>query len=97
VNDVKKIKVTSKGQVTLPLLLRKQLEIQDGDYLEVVVENNGLFLKPLPRENFQEQVREYCLNHQYGSDADLKQTRKTLSKVPFSISEQVGKLREEEL
>ncbi len=39
-------KVTRHGQITLPSSVRKQLDIQEGDLVEVVVENERVVLLP---------------------------------------------------
>lgn len=89
-----KIKVTSKGQVTLPGALRKQLNINEGDYLDARIHNNSLLLKLVPRQNDTEIIREYCKKYN-DKNVTLEQTRQILGKVPFSIAERAGRLREE--
>jgi len=37
------VKVTSKGQITLPAKLRQKLEIEPGDHLEFVEDAEGTF------------------------------------------------------
>lgn len=49
---MKRVKVTSKGQITLPHSLRVQLNIKEGDYLDASIHNNSLLLKPVPRTVF---------------------------------------------
>ena len=39
-------KVTRNGQVTLPASLRRAVNIEEGDYIEVSVRDDGLFLVP---------------------------------------------------
>ena len=36
------MKVTTKGQVTIPLEIREQLDIQPGDEVEFIVEGNAV-------------------------------------------------------
>ena len=39
-------KVSSKGQVVLPISIRNKLHIQEGDFLEVRIENERVVLTP---------------------------------------------------
>jgi AbrB family looped-hinge helix DNA binding protein len=91
---VKKVKVTSKGQITLPQSMRQKLGIREGDYLDVLMQGNALLLKPSPRDNstqlLMEHSSKYCTDN-----ASLEKARKVLSKVPFSLSQKVSDLREE--
>ena len=90
---MKKVKVTSKGQITLPQTMRDKLNIKEGDYLDILIKRNSLVLKPSPKENSTEMIMEYC--EKYSIENSLEETRKILSKVPFSLSEKSSKLREE--
>ncbi len=40
------VQVKSKSQITLPQRVRRFLDIQEGDYLEVKIEKNTVVLKP---------------------------------------------------
>ncbi len=90
---LKRVKVTSKGQITLPKSLRKQLNIKEGDYLDVSIHSNNLLLKPVPSQDGTKIIKELC--KQYCSDrTTLEETRQILKKIPFSLSERTGILRE---
>ena len=39
-------KVTRHGQITLPVLVRRELEIEEGDIIEISVENDRAVLVP---------------------------------------------------
>ena len=39
-------KVKQKGQVTIPQEIRERLELEEGDYLEVTVEDSRIVLTP---------------------------------------------------
>lgn len=41
------VRVRQKGQVTLPLEVRRQLRLQEGDLLEASVENGRIVLQPV--------------------------------------------------
>ena len=53
-------KVTSRGQITLPLAIRKKLEVQEGDKVVFYEENGRIFvenaakLTVAPRQNSSE-------------------------------------------
>jgi AbrB family looped-hinge helix DNA binding protein len=40
------VKVKTKAQITLPLKVRQALGIEEGDYLQVVVQGNKIVLVP---------------------------------------------------
>lgn len=89
---VKTVKVTSKGQVTLPSELRSKLNIEEGTYLDASILQNGILLKPVRDGN--QLVQEYC--QKYGKESgNLNEAREILKKVPFSLAERSAALREE--
>ncbi len=92
--SMKRVKVTSKGQITLPRSLRVQLNIKEGDYLDASIHSNSLLLKPVPRQTGAEIIQEHCKQY-YSDKAALEETRQILKKIPFSLSERASKLREE--
>ncbi len=89
------IKVTSKGQVTLPKAIRERLRVSEGDYLQVELRGDELVLRPAPKQNDRELLREYAREHSK-ERASLEEIQKMLSGLPFSIAERVSQLREEE-
>lgn len=46
INEVEKIKVWERGQITLPKNLREELEIKENDILYVEKLGKGLYLRP---------------------------------------------------
>lgn len=46
---VETVTVTSKGQVTIPSRLRRELKIMKGEKLLIVREGNGIKIVPLPK------------------------------------------------
>lgn len=40
------VKVKTKGQVTIPVEFRRDLNLKEGDLLEALVEGGGILLKP---------------------------------------------------
>ena len=45
-----KMKVFTKGQIVIPVSLRKKYQIEIGDQIDVVPESEGILLKPLAKE-----------------------------------------------
>ena len=91
----REIKVTSKGQVTLPKTIRESLRVSEGDYLQVELRGDELVLRPAPKQNDREFLREYAREHSR-ERASLEEIQKMLSGLPFSIAERVSQLRKEE-
>lgn len=46
---VEAVTVTSKGQVTIPSRLRKELNIEEGEKLLVISEGNAIKMIPIPK------------------------------------------------
>ena len=46
-----KMKVFPKGQVVIPISLRKKYHIDIGDQIDVATAPEGILLKPLPKES----------------------------------------------
>ena len=46
-----KMKVFPKGQIVIPIALRKKYHIEIGDQLDVIPSRDGILLKPVPKEN----------------------------------------------
>ena len=49
--EIYKMKIFPKGQVVIPVHLRKKYHIDIGDHVEVISGNDGILLKPLKKEN----------------------------------------------
>ena len=45
-----KMKVFTKGQIVIPIALRKKYHIEIGDQLNVISSRDGILLKPVPKE-----------------------------------------------
>jgi len=43
-------KITRNNQITLPAEIRKALNVKEGDYLEIVIENGKAIIRKLERE-----------------------------------------------
>ena len=53
-----KMKVFPKGQIVIPVSLRKKYQIEIGDQLDVVPGTEGILLKPLAKEQKGKSVTE---------------------------------------
>ncbi len=45
-----KMKVFPKGQIVIPVSLRKKYQIEIGDQIDVISESEGILLKPIAKE-----------------------------------------------
>ncbi len=91
---MEKVKITSKGQITLPKRLRDKLKVKEGDYLEAFLRGNELVFKPLPAKTGKETLLNYCKEQSAGR-VKPGEARKILGRLPFSLSERVRTEREE--
>ncbi|MEW6107042.1 MAG: AbrB/MazE/SpoVT family DNA-binding domain-containing protein [Bacillota bacterium] len=91
----REIKVTSKGQITLPKSIRERLRISAGDYLQAELRGGELVLRPSPRQNERELLLAYAKKHSE-ERVNIEEIRRMFSGLPFSMAERVSHLREEE-
>jgi AbrB family looped-hinge helix DNA binding protein len=92
---MERVKITAKGQITLPKQLRDKLKLKKGDYLEAFLRGEELVFKPLPEKAGKEVLLDYCKD-QSASRIDLVKAREILARAPFSLSERVRSVREEQ-
>ena len=50
--DVKIVKVTDKGQISLPVRMRESLAISEGDELIITKTDNALIMKKIKKDDF---------------------------------------------
>ncbi|MEK6926985.1 MAG: AbrB/MazE/SpoVT family DNA-binding domain-containing protein [Nanoarchaeota archaeon] len=55
--DIKIIKVTDKGQISLPVGMREALQIKYGDELLMTKNNNALIIKKIKKEDFSDLLK----------------------------------------
>ena len=68
------IKVTSKGQVTIPKKLREEMGLKPGDYLEIKEKAEGYLInKKIDKEKIEKYVG--ILNKEKSSDEVVKELR----------------------
>ena len=65
------VKLTSKGQVTIPSAIRKKIGIDETTFLSVYLDNNQVIFKPVEidqkselREYSDQEIREFLENDQ---------------------------------
>lgn len=79
-----KMKVFPKGQVVIPISLRKKYQIEIGDQIDVVSDSHGILLKPLPKETNQRSLTDrlfgifsdYASGKTKSSKADIEKATK---------------------
>ena len=75
-----KMKVFPKGQIVIPVALRKKYHIEIGDHVDVISKADGIFLKPMPKnektrsltDNLFGVFREYAKEKSKLKKADIK-------------------------
>ena len=90
-----KIKITSKGQITIPVEIREELELGEGMYLKSYIENGNVVLKPLPGNTEKQKIISYALDEGKNS-VGLPKVREMTSGFNLNMSKQVRHIREEE-
>lgn len=94
-NEIKKIKVTSKGQITIPREIRDKLEIKNGMYLRGYIKEGNIVLKPLPNNSNKAKLLSYA--YQESKDnIGLARVREMTKGFNLNLQKQIRKLREEE-
>ena len=90
-----KIKLTSKGQITLPKEIREQLFLRFGDCLQAQVKDGSIILKPNRESDDNLLIMEYA--EQYSvKNPGLKKVRELTGDLGLNMAEYVRKTREEE-
>ncbi len=90
-----KVKITSKGQITIPKDLREKLEIKEGMYLSTYIESGSLVLKPLPENMDKIKLINYAYDESRSS-VGLSKVREMAAGFNLNMPKQVRKIREEE-
>ncbi|MFA5831368.1 MAG: AbrB/MazE/SpoVT family DNA-binding domain-containing protein [Candidatus Paceibacterota bacterium] len=81
------VKVKSKGQVTIPARMREELHLSDGDFLEAVVKNNGVFFIPKTLVNreidgiFEQGMSDYRKGKGSGAFSSVKEFKASRKKL----------------
>lgn len=92
--EVFHVRITSKGQITIPRDLRTKLKLSKGNYLAASLQGGKLVMEPIREKSGKELLLQYAREH--GQDKlSLDEADRIYSSMPFAVSEQVGRLREE--
>ena len=92
---MKRIKITSKGQITIPRDMRDKLEIGDGMYLSGYIKDGSIVLRPLPQNDNKAKLLSYAYQESRDS-VGLEKVREMTKGFNLDMQEQVRKIREEE-
>jgi len=55
--DIKIIKVTDKGQISLPVGIRESLKIKQGDELIITMSKDSLIIKKIKKDDFSDLLK----------------------------------------
>ena len=66
-----KRKVFPKGQIVIPVALRKKYHIEIGDHVDVIPKADGILLKPMPKKEGERSLTD-CLFGMFGKHAKGK-------------------------
>lgn len=66
-----KRKVFPKGQIVIPVALRKKYHIEIGDRIDVIPQADGILLKPMPKKEGEKSLTD-CLFGMFGKYAKGK-------------------------
>ena len=89
------IKITSKGQITIPKEIRDSLHLEKGNYLSVQVKDGCIILQPVVEKDDKQKLMEYA-RYASGKSFGLKKVRERTSGLSLNMTERVRKMREEE-
>jgi AbrB family looped-hinge helix DNA binding protein len=97
------VKVTSKGQISLPKQVRDILMVREGDHLQAVVKDDSVVLTKKLDLSDSEQMRLYARRRLaelgYGdpasrADLDPRRLRETLPAIPVDMTQRIREERE---
>ena len=82
--DLKIVKVTDKGQISLPIRIRESLNIDEGDELIITKSEDAIIIKKIKKDDFKDllAISESTLRKVWDNPKD----EKTWSKYIWSLS-----------
>jgi AbrB family looped-hinge helix DNA binding protein len=92
---INKIKITSKGQITIPRALREEIKIKEGMYLSGYIKDGNLVLRPLPQDSDKVKLINYAYKESRGS-IGISKVREMTGDFNLNMSKQVREIREQE-
>lgn len=81
-----KMKVFPKGQIVIPVSLRKKFGIEIGDRVDLISKPDGIFLKPAPRNEKNNSLTESL----FGVFGKYKKDKSKLKKEDISKATEEG-------
>ncbi len=92
---MERIKITSKGQITIPRVLRKELDIKEGMYLVGYVKDGCIILEPIDEDADKIKLLNYAQKESQGS-IGITKVREITAGFNLKMPSQVRKVREHE-
>ena len=80
------VKVNRRFQVTIPLAIRRQLDIDAGDDLEAIPTSEGILYKPKKRANRNHEIITYWENR-INNEAGVEITEKAREKLEATLAQ----------
>ena len=81
-----KRKVFPKGQIVIPVALRKKYHIEIGDHVDVIPKADGILLKPIPNEEGTKSLTD----HLFGMFAKYAKGKPKLKKADIDRATEAG-------
>lgn len=91
-----KVKLTSKGQMTIPKELRDKLRLNTGITLKADIMDGKLILEPIYPQNDELVIMEYAAKYTSDKKISLQELRKKTTGLSLNMGEYVRKTRDEE-
>ncbi|MDP2872933.1 MAG: AbrB/MazE/SpoVT family DNA-binding domain-containing protein [Bacillota bacterium] len=97
------VKVTSKGQITLPKEIRDLMVVREGDHLQAEISNDAIMLTRKEELPENEQIRLYMTRQLRDSGVDpatagdelrAAQVRKRIPAIPIDMAARIRSQRE---
>ena len=86
------IKLIRHGQVTLPAKFRDALQLKEGDYLEAVIQGNGIMLKPAVILDRNQAIQGL---HQLMAEVQARNEEYTQEEVARDVAKVIRKVRKQ--
>ena len=85
-----KRKVFPKGQIVIPVALRKKYHIEIGDHINVIPQADGILLKPVPKKENEKSLTDYL----FGMFGRYAKGKPKLKKADINSATEAGFIRE---
>ena len=85
-----KMKVFPKGQIVIPVALRKKYDIEIGDRVDVISKADGIFLKPVPKKEKEQSLTD----HLFGMFGKYAKGKSKLKKTDINRATEAGFIQE---